>query len=480
MARNSGGRAASQTAKAYVPTPDSVVDLIIEKLFSKRAPRTSDIALDPGCGDGAFIEGILRYCKSRRLHSPLIIGVDIDSKLINKARRKFEGTPNVQLLQQDYLAKSIPADFIVGNPPYVSITGLNEDEKARYRTDFDTAIGRFDLYLLFFEKSIANLKPNGRLCLITPEKFEYVHTATPLRRIMTRMTVEELYHIDERTFAGLVTYPTIATIENRPARPNETTTARFRDGQVRLVHLPKDGTSWSGALHWADQMPDQGLTLDSICVRISAGVATGADAIFVISRRKLPERLRRFTYPTISGRKLSPPEAAEIRETEDVMLVPYDKQGNLLPEEKLGDLLTYLRQPENERKLRRRTCVTKASKTRRKRDWYRFHDSLPLADILRPKILCKDIAREPLFWADRRGIILPRHSVYYVVPRENVQHDKLLEYLNGAQARSWLKAHCQRAANGYHRLQSEVIRHLPVPRNILIENSTLTKASKVM
>ncbi len=39
------------------------------------------------------------------------------------------------------------------------------------------------------------------------------------------------------------------------------------------------------------------------------------------------------------------------------------------------------------------------------------------AGILRPKILCKDIGEKPQFWVDRSGQIVPRHSVYYIVPQ---------------------------------------------------------------
>ena len=43
-------------------------------------------------------------------------------------------------------------ECVVGNPPYVPIERLDGDEKRRYRAEFATAIERFDLYLLFFER----------------------------------------------------------------------------------------------------------------------------------------------------------------------------------------------------------------------------------------------------------------------------------------------------------------------------------------
>jgi len=45
-----------------------------------------------------------------------------------------------------------------------------------------------------------------------------------------------------------------------------------------------------------------------------------------------------------------------------------------------------------------------------------------------------------------------------------VSIDAIVEYLNSPEARMWLEAHCQKAANGYYRLQSRVLKDLPVPK----------------
>lgn len=440
---------------------------MVQKLFSKRRPNATDVVVDAGCGEGAFIEGILRYCDRLGFETPHVIGVELDANLAEKARTKFANLAQVEILELDYLGCAIAADYVIGNPPYVPITELDEQQKARYRASFTTAVERFDLYLLFFEQSVGNLKPNGRLCFLTPEKFEYVHTAVPLRRLLAGLVVEEIHHLNEEAFSGLVTYPTITTIENRKPRFEEKTTVLYRDGLVRSVQLPRDGSAWSAALRSHQPITNEGKTLKDLCRRISAGVATGADSVFVIRRSQLPRHLSKFAYPTISGRQLQPTPNMEVPSIEDVILVPYDREGVLLSEEKLGSLRTYL--VRHKQKLEQRTCVSK--KRQGKRKWYRFHESLPLRDILRPKVLCKDIARKPMFWVDRDGAVVPRHSVYYLVPHENVRCTELLAYLNSQQVRSWLMANCQRAANSFYRVQSEILKTLPVPVTLLADNS---------
>jgi adenine-specific DNA-methyltransferase len=95
--------------------------------------------------------------------------------------------------------------------------------------------------------------------------------------------------------------------------------------------------------------------------------------------------------------------------------------------------------------------------------WYAFHDNLPLPDLLQPKLLCKDITAEPFFVVDRTGEIVPRHSLYYLVPHDPARLDAWADWLNSEPVRAWLRAHTQRAANGFFRMQSHVLKQIPVP-----------------
>jgi len=58
---------------------------------------------------------------------------------------------------------------------------------------------------------------------------------------------------------------------------------------------------------------------------------------------------------------------------------------------------------------------------------------------------------------------VPRNSVYCIITQEHIPEEELLEYLNGPEANAWLKANCQRASNGFYRLQTHTLEDLPVP-----------------
>ena len=55
------------------------------------------------------------------------------------------------------------------------------------------------------------------------------------------------------------------------------------------------------------------------------------------------------------------------------------------------------------------------------------------------------------------------------MPRNSKILYKLVNYLNSNEIKEWLKLHCQRAANGYLRLQSHVIKKIHIPDDIFLE-----------
>jgi len=60
-------------------------------------------------------------------------------------------------------------DVIIGNPPYVRAENMPREERDYYMSGvFETAYGRFDIFILFLERAIKLLKAGGRLGFIIP------------------------------------------------------------------------------------------------------------------------------------------------------------------------------------------------------------------------------------------------------------------------------------------------------------------------
>src|ERR1700680_2488806 len=100
---------------------------MVDRLFLERPPRSEDTLLDPGCGRGEFIEGVIRWCRAHRAPIPRILGIESNPKHVTAAVDRFAGHSAVEIRESDFLRDRDPAcyDFIIGNPPYVPITELS-------------------------------------------------------------------------------------------------------------------------------------------------------------------------------------------------------------------------------------------------------------------------------------------------------------------------------------------------------------------
>jgi adenine-specific DNA-methyltransferase len=444
--------------RGFVPTPAATVDHMVAMLFRERHAVATDHVLDPGCGPGAFIDGILRWCQHHALPIPSITGIELDQERFRQATRRFADIPQVRIFQRDFLSDNTKEeyDFVIANPPYISILGINSTERDDFRKRYRSAVGRFDLYMLFMERALALAKPNATLVFITPEKYTYVQSGNGIRQLLASHCVTDLTLVDEASFPGRITYPVITRLEHR--QQTGQTRITCRDQHSFLVSLPTRGDSWRRLLSAGSSPQISGSqTLAFFCSRISCGIATGADSVFVKDLVELPDSLRQHAWPTISGRQLQP-KSANLR-TSSVMLVPYSSDSRLKPLAEIEALANYLKRSDNQEMLRKRSCT-------QRKPWYAFHDAPQMADLLRPKILCKDICDDPVFWIDADGAVIPRHSVYYLVPSSAGHIFEMADYLNSASVKAWLLANAQRAANGFLRMQSSVLKRLPVPDDL--------------
>jgi hypothetical protein len=449
--------------KGHVPTPSPLADRMVTKLFQENKPTDDKTILYPGCGTGPFIDSVYRYCKKEDLPVPEGVGIELNPEHLIKAQ-KNHSNKNVELVQRDFLKESVLEeynrfDYVIGNPPYVPIEELSEKEKQDYRTRFETAKGRFDLFALFFERALEMLAEEGRLVFITPEKLEYTETTAPLRRTLSAHDIEEIEHVDEGSFGELITFPVITTVNKAPLTDTQVIT---RDGEEYVVSLPTDGSSWAATVRGGAPEIETGVVLDDICERISCGVATGADSVFVVDEEAVPPQLEDWTFPTTSGKQLRINDGPD---SGQVFISPYDEHGNLASEDELGAFGEWANIHRG--RLEDRSCYKKD-----KRAWYAWHENPPMEDILQPKIVSKDITKTPYFWRDDTGEVVPRHSVYYLIPDNSVVLDELQEYLNSPTTAAWLEANCQRAANGFLRIQSTVLKKLPVPQKFASSHQT--------
>lgn len=76
-------------------------------------------------------------------------------------------------------------EYVVGNPPYVNIKNIPDSKQDWYKQLYNSAYGRFDLYILFLERGLEWLTEDGKLGYITSNKSTRSKYGQEIRRIIT-------------------------------------------------------------------------------------------------------------------------------------------------------------------------------------------------------------------------------------------------------------------------------------------------------
>ena len=167
-------------------TPNYIIDFIINEV----KPQENHKNLDPSCGCGAFLIGLVDYYK-RTFNKPIkniikenIFGSDILEYNIHRTKLiltvyalqngELLSDIDFNLYHQDSLQAKWNDSFdnIVGNPPYVKFQDLTEENRIYLSKNWTTTEGgTYNLYFAFFELGYNLLNPTGKLGYITPNNF---------------------------------------------------------------------------------------------------------------------------------------------------------------------------------------------------------------------------------------------------------------------------------------------------------------------
>ena len=224
-------------------TPGSVIDFILENTLGKADVVENPYVkvLDPSCGSGYFLlkaYDILRkkfedceeelsekygegtFCKNnihRHIVENCIYGADIDEfgAMFTRTSLTFKGIDSIWCIPNivvcDSLVKwekgqdsalaafwSSGFDYIVGNPPWVSLTrkqgkALPEERLAYYRSNYSGNSYLPNLYEYFLQRSLDLVKEGGYVGFLIPDSFAKNKQFTAYRKyILANFSLKSL------------------------------------------------------------------------------------------------------------------------------------------------------------------------------------------------------------------------------------------------------------------------------------------------
>lgn len=176
--------------------------------WALRGPR--DRVLEPSFGGGAFLSAVHAVREARGLDGVELFGAELveETFAAGVASGLVEG---IRAFHGDFLAVDpFPVDAVLGNPPYVRLRHLPDEQQRRAMEVATAALGRpmeasGSVWMPFVLHALRFLRTGGRLALVLPFDLTYVRYARPLWAALGEAFASlRLVRVHERLFPDLL------------------------------------------------------------------------------------------------------------------------------------------------------------------------------------------------------------------------------------------------------------------------------------
>ena len=345
-------------------TPAEIVEEIVEEV----SPKEGDCCIDPSCGCGAFLIGVIKYFHKkykkpiREILSENVVGADILDYNINRAKILIAiyGLENGEVISESdfklYKCDSLrnnwdrKYDVVIGNPPYVKFQDLSDENRTFLKDSWSTIEkGTFNLYFAFFELGYRLLNNKGRLGYITPNNYFTSLSGESLRRFFhSNKSVFRITDFNHYKVFNAQTY-TCLTFLNKEVNDSIRFTKMFENNLSAFLKNEKESTVQMSGLNvrkWRllrqseqqniKRIETIGKSLKSLFI-INVGIATLKDQLFFIDENKNDKYYKRIEGETFEIEKEATCSIYKISDfssqeessgNERRIIFPYSRSGN--------------------------------------------------------------------------------------------------------------------------------------------------------
>lgn len=474
-------------------TPDEIIQYMLEIVGYDKDVSNCKSIVDPACGTGTFIkpitqkfieglqptdsviEKLLRQRLIRAYDTKpsnvfitkiVIVGTLIAENVVKDIRSVCELMKELPIYCEDFLHTEQKTDFVIGNPPYIRLQNLPIEYRDFIKNNFVSATGRFDIFTCFMEHGDKNLNENGRMCLITSNKYLTANYGIGIRNYLSQTGhVRKIVDLFDTKFFGAAVLPAIIMCENISQKDADveyigiktstqgasrhcndatelfdfaennmisdkavvsygTSAEMILEIAKSVVKIPLGGSTWnfsSGEENNIKIKMDKNKQcslkeLFDICV----GIKTTADTVFVkpmteefIEARKFEQEV---IYPLVQSFDVDKWKITWGDSKKDrCILYPHrEKDGYMqaIPLNEIPNAASYL--IEQEEMLRKRSYLTE-SKTR---EWYECWVPQKLSKFQQTKIVTRDIVSMNSFALDESGRLC-QGNTFFLTKKES-------------------------------------------------------------
>lgn len=203
---------------------------IVNEMILLADIQESDKIVEPSCGHGLFLFGLLEYAQKTWSLSPVLLyswfinkvrAIELSETVVRETREILGiyfarmGVTNVEfanIICADALTVEDSFDVAIGNPPYIRTKNINKQYLDNLRKSFlSCSSGNVDIYYAFIEHYTKLAK---KMVFITPNSFLSNKSAKNLRKIITPRLNYLFDFKDRLIFKDARTYTCIFKLES--------------------------------------------------------------------------------------------------------------------------------------------------------------------------------------------------------------------------------------------------------------------------
>ena len=383
-------------------------------------------------------------------------------------------------------------DYVVGNPPYIRVQMLDKMTKENLIQTYSSAVGNFDLYVVFIERGFTWLKNKGMFGYIISNKFMQSAYGKGIRKfILQNCTISRLIDFgDAGVFKDVTNYPLIFIGRNEYSKTSQFTVIRvlspkenildeiwqnfykksYKSNYLEIFEIKQNELTedtWIFSNPMTLELCNKiGQVTNKFCIRDFARphrcLYTGLNEAFIVDENTIKqERLEdKLIKKVVGGKDI---KKWKINWGGKFIIYPYKEINGKLKPVSLNEYPNtgrYLEQLKE--KLMARWFIKKLKKEHRDAKWFEYADPRSLEQFESTKIITPDISTNNRFALDYDNIYSLNTS--YVIDLDNFSHDPkyLLGLLNSSTLEFFFKQISPFISGGYYRYISQYLENLPI------------------
>lgn len=378
-------------------------------------------------------------------------------------------------------------DIVIANPPYIEFKRLDSNQKREFKNIFNSAKGKYDIYVIFIEHAKKLLRSGGSMVFINPTMFMKRDYGKAIRTFIGEnyQILDIIDFADIQIFENATNYTGIFIFKNDISDTYQFNYKKFNSVKSRVTpskfinslnlksstdiseYYPVDNEDLFEPV-WNFKYPeikklmlkisDNNMALSDVTESIFQGISSGKDEVFYIDDKIINDFKieKEITYPLLKGKDI---KKYKLSWSGKYVLYPYDNNSKVFEEELLSkkypNAYAYLK--EKRSKLSGRGYFDKSNKL-----WYELWNQRKKTNFQKMRIIVPEISQNNNFMISNE--FYGNTKTYHIILKEDDldSYKFVLALLNSELIQFYFQNISVPKAGGFFAYKTQFLQHLPI------------------